>query len=186
MWHDLRHTMQHVTWRGTQCDIWHDVRNTTRLVAWRTEYNATCDVTYGTQRNMWLEVQNTIWYTINSFKNRVFDTIVNTKGAQQHRDRAMLRDCSIYVAVQGIHKRISVSEVDNKMYLSTYTGTTYTASSGNCQSFSSLPAVRFSRLLWDRWTSFQNGVAAGEGFLCAPFCGVQTCDYSAARVSCTV
>ena len=28
--------------------------------------------------------------------------------------------------------------------------------------------------------SFQDGVAAGKGFLCAPFLGVQICDYSAA------
>ena len=34
--------------------------------------------------------------------------------------------------------------------------------------------------------SFQDGVAARKGFLCAPFWGVQICDYSAAWVSCTV
>ena len=34
--------------------------------------------------------------------------------------------------------------------------------------------------------SFQDGVAAGKGFLCAPFWGVQVCDYSAAWVSCMV
>ena len=34
--------------------------------------------------------------------------------------------------------------------------------------------------------SFQDGVAAGKGFLLAPFWGVQICDYSAAWVSCTV
>ena len=34
--------------------------------------------------------------------------------------------------------------------------------------------------------SFQDGVAAGKGFLCAPFWGVQICDYSAVWVSCTV
>ena len=33
---------------------------------------------------------------------------------------------------------------------------------------------------------FQDGVAARKGFLCAPFWGVQICDYSAAWVSCTV
>jgi hypothetical protein len=61
-------------------------------------------------------------------------------------------------------------------------GTTYTVSSGNCPSFShALPALRFSCLLQDRGTSFQDGVSAGEGFLCAPFWGVQICDYSAAN-----
>ena len=32
-----------------------------------------------------------------------------------------------------------------------------------------LPAVRFSCLLRGRGVSFQDGVAAGKGFLCAPF-----------------
>jgi hypothetical protein len=32
-----------------------------------------------------------------------------------------------------------------------------------------LPAVHFSYLLWDHKTSFQDSIAAGEGFLCAPF-----------------
>jgi hypothetical protein len=43
-----------------------------------------------------------------------------------------------------------------------------------------LPAVRFSCLLRGRGASFQDGVAAGKGFPCAPFLGVQICDYSAA------
>jgi len=34
--------------------------------------------------------------------------------------------------------------------------------------------------------SFQDGVTTEEGFLCAPFWGVQICDYSAAWVACTV
>jgi hypothetical protein len=51
----------------------------------------------------------------------------------------------------------------------------------NCEQVSHvLTAVRFSCLLWDRRTSFQDVVAAGEGFLCIPFWGVQICDYSAA------
>ena len=32
-----------------------------------------------------------------------------------------------------------------------------------------LPAVRFSCLMRGRGASFQDGVAAGKGFLCAPF-----------------
>ena len=43
-----------------------------------------------------------------------------------------------------------------------------------------LPAVRFSCLMRGSGASFQDGVAAGKGFLCAPFLGVQICDYSAA------
>jgi len=49
-----------------------------------------------------------------------------------------------------------------------------------------LRAVRFSCLLRGRRASFQDGAAAGKGFLCAPFWGVQIWDYSAAWVSCTV
>jgi hypothetical protein len=54
------------------------------------------------------------------------------------------------------------------------------------QIFHALPAVCFSSLVRGRGTSFQDGAAAGEGFLCATFWGVQICDYSAAWVSCTV
>ena len=43
-----------------------------------------------------------------------------------------------------------------------------------------LPAVSFSCLLRGRGASFQDGVTAGKRFLCAPFGGVQICDYSAA------
>jgi hypothetical protein len=42
-----------------------------------------------------------------------------------------------------------------------------------------LPAVRFSCSLQGRGNSFPDAVAAGEGFPCAPFRGVQICDYSA-------
>ena len=48
------------------------------------------------------------------------------------------------------------------------------------QASHALPAVRFSCLLRGLGVSFQDGAAAGKGFLCAPFCGVQICDYSAA------
>jgi hypothetical protein len=43
-----------------------------------------------------------------------------------------------------------------------------------------LPAVRFLCLFLGRGDSFQDGVAVGKDFLCAPFRGVQMCDYSAA------
>ena len=35
-------------------------------------------------------------------------------------------------------------------------------------------------------SSFQDGIAAGKGVLCAPFLGVQICDYSARNSRCTV
>ena len=43
-----------------------------------------------------------------------------------------------------------------------------------------------SCLLRGRGASFRDGVAAGKGFLCAPFWGVQICDYSARNSRCTV
>ena len=42
-----------------------------------------------------------------------------------------------------------------------------------------LPAVRSLARAYCG-ARFQDGVAAGKGFLCAPFRGVQICDYSAA------
>jgi hypothetical protein len=43
------------------------------------------------------------------------------------------------------------------------------AAAGPVQASHALPAVRLSCLLRGRGTSIQDGVAAGEGFLCAPF-----------------
>jgi hypothetical protein len=54
------------------------------------------------------------------------------------------------------------------------------SAAGTVQSSHALPAVRFSCLLQGHRTGSQDGVAEGEGFLCALFCGVQICDYSAA------
>ena len=71
-------------------------------------------------------------------------------------------------------------------YFSLYTGTTYTFSSGNCPRFSCATSSSLLMLNAGPRGHFQDGVAAGKGFLCAPFWGVQICDYSAAWVSCTV
>ena len=46
---------------------------------------------------------------------------------------------------------------------------TLSAAAATVQVSHALPAVRFSRLLQGRGASIQNGVAAGKGFLCAPF-----------------
>ena len=63
----------------------------------------------------------------------------------------------------------AVSEV-NKKFISYLTWAKPTPSTlATVQVSHALPAVRFSCLLRGRRVSFQDGVAAGEGFLCAPF-----------------
>ena len=61
-----------------------------------------------------------------------------------------------------------------------YTGKRTPSAAATVQVSHALPAVRFSCLLRGRGASFQYGVAAGKGFLCAQFWGVQICDYSLA------
>ena len=76
----------------------------------------------------------------------------------------------------------------NKKFISHLIRTQRTPSAASTVQVShALPAVRFSCLLRGRKASFQDGVAAGKGFLCAPFWGVQICDYSAAvQLRCAV
>ena len=63
----------------------------------------------------------------------------------------------------------AVSEV-NKKFISHLTRAKRTPSAAaTVQVSHALPAVRFSCLLPGRGASFQDGVAAGKGFLCAPF-----------------
>jgi len=58
----------------------------------------------------------------------------------------------------------------NKKFISHLTRAQRTPSAAETVQVShALPAVRFSCLLRDRGASFQDGVAAGKGFLCAPF-----------------
>jgi hypothetical protein len=66
-------------------------------------------------------------------------------------------------------KNGAVSKV-NKKFMSHITRAQHTPSpSATVQVSHALPAVRFSFLLRGRGASFKDGVAAGEGFLCAPF-----------------
>ena len=63
----------------------------------------------------------------------------------------------------------AVSKV-NKKFISHLTPAKRTPlAAANVQVSHAPPAVRFSCLLRGRGTSFQDGVAAGKGFLCAPF-----------------
>jgi hypothetical protein len=64
-------------------------------------------------------------------------------------------------------KNCAVSKV-NKKFISHLTRAQRTAAA-IVQVSHALPAVRLSCLLWGRRASFQHGVAAGKGLLCAPF-----------------
>jgi len=66
-------------------------------------------------------------------------------------------------------KNGAVSKVNNK-FISHLTRAQRTPSAAaTVQVSHALPAVRFSCLLRGHEASFQDGVAAGKGFLCAPF-----------------
>jgi hypothetical protein len=93
---------------------------------------------------------------------------------------------NIILLCRACTKNDSISKVI-KQFISYPTQAQHTLSAARTVHVSDAqPAVRFSCLLRGRGTIFQDGVTAGEGFLCAPFWGVQICDYSAAWVSCTV
>jgi hypothetical protein len=66
-------------------------------------------------------------------------------------------------------KNGEVSKV-NKKFMSHITRAQHTPSAAaTVQVSHALPAVRFSCLLRGRGDSFKDGVAAGQGFMCAPF-----------------
>jgi len=66
-------------------------------------------------------------------------------------------------------KNDAVSKV-NKKFISHLTWAQLTPSAvATAQVSHALPAVHFSFLLRGRWDSFQDGVTAGKGFLCALF-----------------
>ena len=68
-----------------------------------------------------------------------------------------------------IQKNGAVSK-GNKEFISHFTRAQHIPSAAaTVQVSHALPAVRFSCLMRGRGTSFQDGVAAGKGFLCAPF-----------------
>ena len=68
-----------------------------------------------------------------------------------------------------LQKNGAVSKI-NKKLTSLLTRAQRTPSAAETVQVShALPAVRFSCLMRGRGASFQDGVAAGKGFLCAPF-----------------
>ena len=68
-----------------------------------------------------------------------------------------------------LQKNGAVSKI-NKKFISHLARAKRTPSAAvTVQVSHALPAVRFSCLMRGREASFQDGVAAGKGFLCAPF-----------------
>ena len=68
-----------------------------------------------------------------------------------------------------LQKNGAVSKI-NKKFISHLTRAKRTPSAAATDQVShALPAVRFSCLMRGHGASFQDGVAAGKGFLCAPF-----------------
>jgi hypothetical protein len=79
----------------------------------------------------------------------------------------------IYIYIVCTKMNGAVSKVNNK-FISYLTRAQPTPSAAATVRVShALRAVRFSCLLRGRGASFQDGVAAGNGYLCAPFRGVQ-------------
>jgi hypothetical protein len=68
-----------------------------------------------------------------------------------------------------LQKNGAISKM-NKKFISHLTRAKRTpAAAATVQVSHVLPALRFSSLLRGHGASFQDGVAAGKGFLCAPF-----------------
>ena len=85
------------------------------------------------------------------------------------RDHVIPKTLLVTVYTVYTQKNGAVSKV-NKKFISHLTRAQRTPSAAaTVQVSHALPAVRFSCLLRGRGTSFQDGVAAGKGFLCAPF-----------------
>jgi hypothetical protein len=72
-------------------------------------------------------------------------------------------------------KNGAVSEVNKKLIFHLTRAQRTPSAAATVQVSHALPAVRFSCLLRGRGASFQDGIAAEEGVLCAPFWGVQIC-----------
>ena len=88
---------------------------------------------------------------------------------------------NLYMLYTGYTQKNGAGSKVNKKFIYHLTRAKRTPSAApTVQVSHALPAVRFSCLMRGREASFQDGLAAGKGFLCAPFLGVQICDYSAA------
>ena len=73
-------------------------------------------------------------------------------------------------AIQGVYKRmVRFQKLTRNLFLTLHGQNLTPSAAATVQVSHALPAVRFSCLMRGRGASFQDGVAAGKGFLCAPF-----------------
>ena len=84
----------------------------------------------------------------------------------------IIRTCNYLLIIfytECLQKNGAVSKI-NKKFISHLTRAKRTPSAAETVQVShALPAIRFSCLMRGRGASFQDGAAAGKGFLCAPF-----------------
>ena len=73
------------------------------------------------------------------------------------------------MALQYTQKNGAVSKVNKKFIFHLTRAQRTLPAAATVHVSHALPVVRFSCLLRGRGASFQDGVAAGKGFLCAPF-----------------
>ena len=76
---------------------------------------------------------------------------------------------NLYIYTRYTQKNDAVSKVNKKFIYRLTRSQRTPLAAATVQVSHALPAVRFSCLLWGRGAGFQDGVAAGKGFLCAPF-----------------
>ena len=100
------------------------------------------------------------------FRTQVFQEV---RGHQPSSRPKLYPLATISIYTGYTQKKGAVSKVNMK-FISHLTRAQRTPSAAATVRVShALPAVRFSCLMRGRGASFQDGVAAGKGFLCAPF-----------------
>ena len=100
---------------------------------------------------------------------RIFSLAIVWRRANNYRSE--MRDIMYFAltCTGCLQKNGAVSKI-NKKFISHLTRAQRTPSAAaTVQVSHALPAVRFSCLMRGRGASFQDGVASGKGFLCAPF-----------------
>jgi hypothetical protein len=91
------------------------------------------------------------------------------------RDFSVLLNIFFGMSIQGVHKRmVQFQNLTRNLFLTLHRHNVHRQQ----RQLSKFLAVGFSWLLRGHGARFQDGVAAGKGVLCAPFWGVQICDYS--------